>query len=62
MRAQKAEGWDLLKIHPGIKPEVYLGAKDAAYPVRLQPGNYTMIVRTKSAEPAELLAEAYVVP
>ena len=38
------------------------GAKDAAYPVRLQPGSYTMIVRTKSAEPSEVLAEAYVVP
>jgi imidazolonepropionase-like amidohydrolase len=23
VRAQKAEGWDLLKIHPGLKPEVY---------------------------------------
>ena len=39
-----------------------IGAKDAAYPVRLPPGNYTMIVRTKSADPTEVLAEAYVVP
>jgi imidazolonepropionase-like amidohydrolase len=23
VRAQKAEGWDLLKVHPGLKPEVY---------------------------------------
>ena len=38
------------------------GGKDAAYPVRLAPGNYTMIVRTKSAEPGEVLAEAYVIP
>jgi hypothetical protein len=39
-----------------------IGSKDAAYPVRLQAGNYTMIVRTKSSEPTEVLAEAYVVP
>ena len=39
-----------------------MGGKDAAYPVRLQPGNYTMIVRTKSSELTEVLAEAYVLP
>ncbi|HUG11004.1 MAG TPA: hypothetical protein VMM36_08320 [Opitutaceae bacterium] len=38
------------------------GSKDAALAVRLSPGSYTVVIRTKSETPAEVLAEIYVVP
>lgn len=36
VRAQKAEGWDLLKIHPGIKPEVYAALARTAKEVGIE--------------------------
>lgn len=36
VRAQKAEGWDLLKIHPGIKPEVYAALARTAREVGIE--------------------------
>ena len=36
VRAQKAEGWDLLKIHPGIKPEVYAALAKTAKEVGIE--------------------------
>lgn len=36
VRAQKAEGWDLLKIHPGIKPEVYTALAKTAKEVGIE--------------------------
>lgn len=36
VRAQKAEGWDLLKIHPGIKPPVYAALAKTAKEVGIE--------------------------
>jgi imidazolonepropionase-like amidohydrolase len=36
VRAQKAEGWDLLKIHPGIRPEVYDAIARTAHEVGIE--------------------------
>lgn len=36
VRAQKAEGWDLLKIHPGLKPEVYAALARTAKEVGIE--------------------------
>ena len=38
------------------------GTKDAAYSTRLRPGAYTLVVRTKSDQPSEVLGEVYIVP
>lgn len=36
VRAQKAEGWDLLKVHPGVKPEVYAAMAKTAKEVGME--------------------------
>lgn len=36
VRAQKAEGWDLLKVHPGVKPEVYAAMAKTAKEVEME--------------------------
>jgi hypothetical protein len=38
------------------------GSKDAASVLRFPPGAYTVVIRTKSETPAEVLGEIYVVP
>jgi len=38
------------------------GSKDAALAIQLSPGAYTVLIRTKSGTPAEVLAEIYIVP
>ena len=38
------------------------GSKDSALVLRFSPGAYTMVIRTKSETPAEVLGEVYIVP
>jgi hypothetical protein len=38
------------------------GSKDAAFSAYLSPGAYTVVIRTKSETPAEVLGEVYIVP
>jgi hypothetical protein len=38
------------------------GSKDAALTLKFSPGAYTVVIRTKSETPAEVLGEVYVVP
>jgi hypothetical protein len=71
------DDWEIDSYHdlePGAYPPVttlgaFMGAfplqpgsKDAAFAAYLYPGAYTVVIRTKSETPAEVLAEVYVVP